>query len=46
MLHNLSRVGGVTIAGKPVSWAILEDGDEILLGGCRLIFRDKRPATE
>ncbi len=39
MLHNLSRFGGATIGGKPVPWAVLEDGDEIQLGEWRLVFR-------
>jgi VWFA-related protein len=41
MLHNLSRVGGVSIKGRAVTWAILEDGDEIDIGGCKLLFRDE-----
>lgn len=40
MLHNLSRVGGVAISGRPVTWAVLEDGDKIDIGGCTLLFRD------
>lgn len=40
MLHNLSRVGGVSISGRAVTWAVLEDGDEIDIGGCKLLFRD------
>ncbi|HET8943768.1 MAG TPA: VWA domain-containing protein, partial [Dehalococcoidia bacterium] len=39
MLHNLSRTGSVTIAGQPVTWAVLEDGDEIRIGGQTLVFR-------
>ena len=42
MLHNLSRVGGVSIKGRDVTWAILEDGDEIDIGGCKLLFRDEQ----
>ena len=47
MLHNLSRLGGVTVAGKPATWAILEDGDEIVIGASRLRFRmgDGEPAA-
>jgi VWFA-related protein len=41
MLHNLSRVGGISIKGRAVTWAILEDGDEIDIGGCKLLFRDE-----
>ena len=39
MLHNLSRFGGATVAGKPAPWAVLEDGDEIQMGEWRLVFR-------
>jgi hypothetical protein len=47
MLHNLSRMGGITIAGRPVSWAVLENGDEILMGGIKLVFEENTPdATE
>lgn len=44
MIHNLSRVGGVAIGGRAVTWAVLEDGDEIEIGGCKLVFRDAPPA--
>jgi hypothetical protein len=40
MLHNLSRLGRVTVGGKPVVWAVLEDGDEILLGSYLVVFHD------
>jgi hypothetical protein len=40
MAHNLSRQGGVSIAGKPVTWAVLEDGDELVIGPQRVIFHD------
>ncbi len=40
MLHNLSRMGGVLVAGRPATWAILEDGDEVQIGKQRLIFRE------
>ena len=40
MLHNLSRAGGISVAGRPVTWVVLEDGDEIDIGGCTLHFRD------
>jgi VWFA-related protein len=40
MLHNLSRLARVTVEGKPATWAVLEDGDEILLGAFRVVFRD------
>ena len=39
MLHNLTRLGKVLVAGKPATWAILEDGDVIELGASRLVFR-------
>ena len=41
MMHNLSRMGSVTVAGRPAIWVVLEDGDEIQLGSCRLQFREK-----
>lgn len=40
MLHNLSRIGNLTVGGRPATWVILEDGDEIAIGPTRLIFRD------
>jgi hypothetical protein len=40
MAHNLSRLGGVSIAGKPVTWAVLEDGDELLIGPQKVIFHE------
>jgi len=46
MLHNLSRLGAATVGGKPVTWAVLEDGDEIQVGSCRLIFRTKGPSGD
>ena len=45
MLHNLSRLGGITIAGRPVTWAVLEDGDEILIGGMKLVFHENEPGV-
>ncbi len=39
MLHALSRPGDVTIAGRAVVWVVLEDGDELEVGPCRLVFR-------
>ena len=38
ILHNLSRNGSVSVAGQPAVWAVLEHGDEIQLGPCRLVF--------
>jgi VWFA-related protein len=46
MLHNLSRMGTVLVAGKPASWAILEDGDEVQIGPVRLLFRDRPPVRQ
>jgi hypothetical protein len=46
MLHNLSRMGTVLVAGKPASWAILEDGDEVQIGPVRLLFRDRPPVPQ
>jgi hypothetical protein len=43
MLHNLSRLGAATVGGKPVTWAVLEDGDEIEIGSCKLVFRTMSP---
>lgn len=40
MLHNLSVGGHVTVGGKPVTWVILEDGDEIAIDGSSLVFHD------
>ena len=39
MLHNLTRMGRVTVGGKPATWAVLEDGDEIIIGPSKLRFR-------
>ncbi len=40
MLHNLSpRLGSVSVGGRPVTWVVLDDGDEISIGASRLIFR-------
>jgi hypothetical protein len=40
MLHNLSRLGSVMVAGKAAVWVILEDGDDIVLGPQKIVFRD------
>ena len=40
MLHNLSpRLGSVSVAGRPATWVVLDDGDEISVGGEQLVFR-------
>ncbi|HUF52948.1 MAG TPA: VWA domain-containing protein [Dehalococcoidia bacterium] len=41
MAHNLSAAGLVTIKGRPISWAVLEDGDDIQIGQSVLRFRDE-----
>jgi VWFA-related protein len=46
MLHNLSRLGRVMLAGRPASWAVLEDGDEIVLGAYQMVFHDSAPPAE
>jgi hypothetical protein len=38
MLHNLSRVGTLRVSGRPATWVVLEDGDEIEMGGNRVVF--------
>ena len=38
MAHNLSRMGGVSVGGKPITWAVLEDGDELAIGPQKVIF--------
>jgi hypothetical protein len=40
MPHNLSRLGSVMVAGKAAVWVILEDGDDIVLGPQKIVFRD------
>ena len=39
-------MGSVTVAGRPAIWVVLEDGDEIALGSCRLLFREKDAAAD
>ena len=39
MLHDLTGRGGVLVNGRPVLWAVLEDGDSIELGPYRLQLR-------
>jgi hypothetical protein len=46
MLHRLSRRGRVAVGGRPVTWAVLEDGDEIEIGPCRLRFRLKQASAD
>ena len=39
MLHNLSpRAGSVSVAGRSATWVVLDDGDEISIGGAHLVF--------
>jgi len=40
MVHNLSRLGGVSVGGKPVTWAVLEEGDELAIGPQKVIFHE------
>jgi VWFA-related protein len=46
MLHNLSRAGIISIGGKPVTWAVLEEGDEIEMGGSTVVFTETEPKVE
>ncbi len=46
MFHNLSRFGDVSVGGRPTTWAILEDGDEIQIGSWRLSFHEGAPPTD
>jgi VWFA-related protein len=39
MLHSLSLTGSLKIAGRPVTWVVLEDGDAIQFGLQTVIFR-------
>lgn len=41
MLHNLSRVGTLRVGGKAATWVVLEDGDEIEIGGSVVVFDEK-----
>jgi hypothetical protein len=46
MLHNLSRGGRVSVAGRPVSsWVVLDDGDAIDIGGCTIRFQFASPPS-
>jgi VWFA-related protein len=46
MIHNLSRTTkDITVGGKSVTWAILEDGDEISMGSTTLVFHDGAPGS-
>ena len=39
MLHNLTpRRGSVSVAGRPATWVVLDEGDEISVGGTKLVF--------
>jgi tight adherence protein B len=40
MLHNLSRTGSLKVGGKPVTWVVLEDGDEIQVAGTAVVFSE------
>ena len=46
MLHNLSpRVGSVSVAGRSATWVVLDDGDEISVGGAQLVFRSENGSS-
>jgi hypothetical protein len=45
MLHNLSRLGAVYVEGRPVTWVILEDGDQVIVGPAALVFHWPRGGT-
>ncbi|MCH8815834.1 MAG: hypothetical protein IH957_12225 [Chloroflexi bacterium] len=42
MLHNLSHGSAVRIAGKSVTWVVLEHGDEIEIGGSIVTFQESK----
>lgn len=46
MLHSLSLAGSLKIAGRPVTWVVLEDGDAIQFGTQTVIFRHPNPPLE
>ena len=46
MLHVLSHSGDVSVAGLEALWTVLEDGDEIQIGPCRLSFTLASPARD
>lgn len=39
MIHRLAEGGRLMVAGQPLVWAVLEDGDELLIGSHRLTFQ-------
>ena len=44
MLHNLSpRLGSVSVGGRPVTWVVLDDGDDFITTGA---LSDFRPADD
>lgn len=38
MIHQVAGDGSVLIAGRPLVWGVLENGDELLIGPHRLTF--------
>jgi len=46
MLHNLGAMQTpVIVNGRPVVWVVLEDGDQIQMGPCRLLFTSNESAA-
>ena len=38
MIHRLSEQGDLLVAGRPLVWAVLENGDELSIGPHRITF--------
>ncbi len=38
LLHGLAAEAGVLVNGESATWAVLEDGDSIEIGGARFRF--------
>jgi len=38
MIHQIADLERMLIAGKPMVWGVLEDGDELVIGRHRLVF--------
>ncbi len=38
MIHRLSEQGELLVAGRPLVWAVLENGDELSIGPHRITF--------
>lgn len=39
MIHRVAEGGRLMVAGQPLVWGVLEDGDELLIGSHRLMFQ-------